>query len=156
MNAGEALELAGVVKRTGSDPMTGEVLDDKAADAGVRRAVDAVRRSRVELRGIADGCRAEVKRLQERVATVEALITGLDERVGDAMRLLSIDAVKTDLGSVRLMPGKERVVITDADQLPERYIKPGQPDKAKIREAMKGGGMPGAKLEVGPKFMVWR
>ena len=97
-----------------------------------------------------DAINAEIKRLQERAAVKKNRIERLKKYVSDS--LLATGDMKFETGRVAYSFRKSTTVnITDADALPEKYVKiktETSPDKTAIKKAIQGGAViPGAILE---------
>jgi len=107
------------------------------------------------LKAEADAFRTEEKRLADRRRTIENNHTRLKQYVQDSMTICGRDKLKTELFSVRIAKGSQRVEVTDLDALPEAYtITETKPLKTDLARALKAGKeIPGAELVTGPESL---
>ena len=93
---------------------------------------------------------AEIKRLQERKRVIENRANRLRQYLFDNMQATGISKISCPLFAITLAKGRPVVVIDDADQIPEQYIKTTvtkTPIKAEIPKALKAGeAVPGCYL----------
>lgn len=97
---------------------------------------------------------AEIKRLQERKSVLANRKTRLKDYLAFQLGRLNQPKIETDLHTVSLRKGAERVVIDG--ELPDDLLifSEPTPDKRAIKEALKDGREIAAHLERGPDYAV--
>ena len=124
------------------------IADTVAGESGLPDAIMATLRVAIEREAMADGLTKLIEQMTERKHRLEdgaKLLRGsvlhAIQEAGVAMPLRAPDM------TVSIGRGKSRVVITDADALPDALCKiVREPDKKAIGEALKAGNVPGAVL----------
>jgi hypothetical protein len=102
-----------------------------------------------------EGIAAEIKRLQSRKSVFANRQKRLKEYLAFQLGRLNEPKIETDLHTAALRKGQLAVVIDDEEALPEECIKVTRtPDKAAIKQALKGGELQGAHLQRGPDYVV--
>lgn len=92
---------------------------------------------------------ARKRRLEDGAKMLRGSVLHAIQEAGVAMPLRAPDM------TVSIGRGKPRVVITDADKLPDAFCKiVREPDKKAIAEALKGGDVDGAMLDNAVPFLV--
>lgn len=111
-----------------------------------------------ELQMNVDGIKAEIARLTARYKAMENNITGMKERLQQAMIATGKTKFKTQLFSFGIQNTAPSVVIDDPTRLPPRYMIPQEPkiDKKRIKEDLKAGtDLDGvAHLEAGQSLRI--
>lgn len=111
-----------------------------------------------ELQMNVDGIKAEIARLTARYKAMENNITGMKERLQQAMIATGKTKFKTKLFSFGIQNTAPSVVIDDPTRLPPRYMIPQEPkiDKKRIKEDINAGtDLDGiAHLEAGQSLRI--
>lgn len=142
----------------GYDDETGEVYEVPELELALEEKVAGYHAVARHWMDIADGARAEAKRLNARGARFTKRANALADHVFEAMRNSGRSKIETATVTASIRKGSMRVEITDQAKLPDEYIKSNpEPQKAKIKLAIKDGKeVPGAKLTRGPDSLAWR
>lgn len=91
---------------------------------------------------------SEIKRLQDRKTFITNRKKALKQRLFDTMKATGRTKFKTALFSFAIQKNGGVQPVKLLDEVPEAWRKPGDPDMAKIREALAGGAnLPFAALE---------
>lgn len=116
-----------------------EVIDDKAENiAKVLKEMD----------GQTLAISAEIKRLQERKATLENNSRNLKAYLQAEMEKVGKEKIKTELFSIGIQNNPPSVYVYNEALLPEGFFIPQAPkvDKKALKEELKHGEIPGAEL----------
>jgi hypothetical protein len=113
------------------------------------------------IRGLDDDAsaiNAEIKRLQLRKKGAESRRDWLKQYVGQQMELAGMDKIKTATHTIALQNNPPSVEIYNPDVIPAQYVTIKTeyvPDKKRIEEAIKAGGVvPGAELKQGRSIRI--
>lgn len=82
---------------------------------------------------------AEIKRLQERKASIQKRRDWMKQGLYDSMKATGRTSFKTALYSFAIQGNGGSRPVKLLDEVPERWRKPGEPDMSKIREALENG-----------------
>lgn len=107
----------------------------------LRDKVDNICRVLKNLDGDIDAIKKEEKRLKARRQARENNVEKLREWVFSSMSILEVQEIKTDVFTVSVVNGREKVVIVDESKIPEDFWKVKRdPDTKKLMDAYKEDG----------------
>lgn len=102
--------------------------------------------------------KAEEERISARRKAMEAKHQRLKDYVKQSMDRLGIDKLEAGTFTVSLQKSPPAVVVEDKLKIPARFWKiipeSSELDKAKLKEALQKGEVPGAKLEAGQYIRI--
>lgn len=133
-----------------ADMIEGETEIDKV----IARALDHMAEADMMVSAIADRCgqqKARSDRYERRSNAMRTLIK-------DLMETANLKSIALPEATVSLSNGRQSVVIEDAAQLPQGFVKyEPKPDKKAVGDALKAGEVvPGASLVVGETSLTVR
>jgi len=154
------MTLSEIVKylEAGFDEETGEVFELGELEAKLADKVEGCHTVLKRYKAIADGARAEQKRLGERAAMYTRRAESLSAYVLACLQAIGERKVVTDTVTASIRKGSERVDVLDESLVPDDYIKSNPSvDKTLVKGALKAGvEIPGVALSVGPESLSWR
>jgi len=108
----------------------------------------AIIRHGVEAELFADALQRHLKILEQRRSRFEARSDACRSAVRNAMETLGLTRLLAEDFTVAIVPGRPRVVVSDAALLPERYVRTkSEPNLSAIAAALKEGAeVPGASF----------
>ncbi|MHA3065614.1 siphovirus Gp157 family protein [Lacticaseibacillus saniviri] len=137
-----------------------QALSDTLAsiDDAIEDKADGYAKIIADLKGQSDVIKAESQRLRERAQSIDNNIKWLKKRLQDAMEQTGKTKFKTPYFSFGIQNNPPSVDLVDETKLPVSYlthVDEWYPDKAKIKEALKGGKeVPGAILKQGQSLRI--
>lgn len=116
-----------------------EVIDDKAEN---------IAKVLKELDGQSSTLANEIKRLQERKATIETNSRNLKKYLQESMEMVGKRKIKTELFSIGIQKNPVSVRVIDETLIPVGFFVEQAPqlDKKALKEELKHGEIPGAEL----------
>jgi len=104
----------------------------------------------------AESFKAEEKRISERRKALENHADRIKRYMKESLTFANIDKVQAGTFSVSIRPSQGSLQIEDMAAIPAEYIKVVyEPDKAKIKDAIKNGAaIPGAHIEAGTTLTI--
>jgi len=152
--------LAEIVRylESGFDEETGEVLERPEIEAQLADKLQGCHTVVKRWRAVADGAKAEARRLSDRAAMFSRRAEALDAYVFQCLQAAGERKVVTDTVTASIRKGSERVEVTSVELVPDDYIRSNPTvDKAAVKAAIKAGkDVPGITLERGPDSLSWR
>lgn len=124
----------------------------------LRDKVDNIAKLLASMDGDVEAFKREEHRINRRRKAMENKIERLRDWVRTTMDVLDVSDIKTDVHQVQIQPGNHKVIITDANKVPDEYIKTTRtPMKKAILAAYKDDGefVPGTDIVRGdPKLVI--
>ncbi len=142
----------------GYDDETGEVFEIPELELALEEKVEGYHAVARYWMDIAEGAKAEAKRLNARAARFVKRTNALGDHLLEAMQRADRRKIVTKTVTASIRKGSQRVEITDESKVPDEFIK-SNPEikKAAIKLALKDGrDVPGARIATGPESLGWR
>lgn len=136
-----------------AEQLDAEVLKDTldSIDDAIEVKVENTAKVLKEMDGQTLAISAEIKRLQERKATLENNSRNLKGYLQAEMEKVGKEKIKTELFSIGIQNNPPSVYVYNEALLPEGFFIPQAPkvDKKALKEELKHGEIPGAELKQG-------